>query len=120
MFNILKNNDLNSNITEDSLSVGEKQLICIARAIVRKSKIILLDEATASVDMITEEKIQIAIKSYLKDSTLIAIAHRIKTISNYDRIIVLDKGKVVEFDSPNKLLKNKNGFFYKLHEKASH
>ena len=67
------------------MSVGEKQLICIARAILRKSKIIIMDEATASIDTKTEEIIQKAINELLIGSTLITIAHRIKTIINYDK-----------------------------------
>ena len=93
---------LNMIITENggNISIGERQLICITRAILRKSKIIIMDEATASIDVNTENIIQKAINNLLKDSTILTIAHRIKTVLNSDRILVLDKGQVVEFDKP--------------------
>ena len=102
-----------------NLSVGEKQLICITRAILRKSKIIIMDEATASIDYKTEEIIQKAITELLNDSTFITIAHRIKTIINYDRIITLDNGQIVEFDTPKNLLNKKDSLFYELYSKSA-
>ena len=102
-----------------NLSVGEKQLICITRAILRKSKIIIMDEATASIDYQTEEIIQRAIGELLKDSTIITIAHRIKTIINYDRIMTLENGEIVNFDTPQNLLKDKNSLFYELYSKST-
>ena len=102
-----------------NLSVGEKQLICIVRAILRKSKIIVMDEATASIDYQTEEIIQKAINELLKKSTILTIAHRIKTIINCDRIITLDNGSIVDFDTPKKLLENKQGLFYELYNKST-
>jgi ABC-type multidrug transport system fused ATPase/permease subunit len=113
-------NGLDQIISENgnNLSIGEKQLICITRAILRKSKIIIMDEATASIDYKTEEIIQRAISELLKNSTVITIAHRIKTILNSDKIIVLDNGNVVEYDSPKKLLSNKNSYFYNFYSKS--
>ena len=113
-------NGLDQIISENgnNLSIGEKQLICITRAILRKSKIIIMDEATASIDYKTEEIIQHAINELLKNSTVITIAHRIKTILNSDKIIVLENGNVVEYDSPKKLLSNKNSFFYSFYSKS--
>lgn len=102
----------------DNLSLGEKQMICIARAILRKSKIVVMDEATASIDIKTEEKIQKALKEIMNNSTVITVAHRIKTIIHYDRIIVMDNGKVVEFDTPENLLKNEKSLFYELYTKS--
>ena len=102
-----------------NLSVGEKQLICITRAILRKSKIIIMDEATASIDYKTEEMIQKAITELLNDSTFITIAHRIKTIINYDRIITLDNGQIVDFDTPKNLLNKKDSLFYELYSKSA-
>ena len=78
-----------------------------------------MDEATASIDYQTEEIIQKAINEILKTSTVITIAHRIKTIINYDRIITLDKGNIVDFDNPQKLLQKKSGLFYELYTKSA-
>lgn len=119
LWELLKEKNINALVTDDNLSVGERQLVCIARAIMRKSKIVVIDEATASIDVATEEKIQLAFKKFLNDSTVIAIAHRIKTISSYDKVLVLDKGKLAEFDSPEILLKNPKGIFFGLHEKST-
>ena len=102
-----------------NLSVGEKQLICIARAILRKTKIIVMDEATANIDMKTEEKIQKALQYVLNDSTVITVAHRIKTIIDYDKILVLDNGNIIEFDSPQNLLKNEKSLFFELYSKST-
>ena len=108
---------LNMIITENggNISIGERQLICITRAILRKSKIIVMDEATASIDVNTENIIQKAINNLLNDSTILTIAHRIKTVLNSDRILVLDNGEVKEFDSPKVLLANKNSMFYEFY-----
>ena len=102
-----------------NLSVGEKQLICIARAILRKTKIVVMDEATANIDMKTEEKIQKALQYVLNDSTVITVAHRIKTIIDYDKILVLDNGKIIEFDTPQNLLKQEKSLFYELYSKST-
>ena len=103
----------------NNLSVGEKQLICIARAIIRKSKIIIMDEATANIDIKTEVKIQNALQYLLDNSTVITVAHRIKTIINYDKILVMDNGEVVEFDKPNVLLNKSDSLFYQLYIKST-
>ena len=102
----------------NNLSVGEKQLVCIARAMIRKTKIVVIDEGTANIDMKTEEKIQHALSEILKEATIITIAHRIKTIINYDRILVLDNGEVKEFDTPDNLIHNEQSLFYELYSKS--
>ena len=122
----LESNESNSNFLEkkiesggNNLSVGQKQLICIARAILRISKIVVMDEATANIDMKTENLIQKALNKVLEKATVITVAHRIKTIINSDRILVLNNGEVKEFDSPKNLLQNEKSLFYELFNKSS-
>ncbi|KAH1009382.1 hypothetical protein HUJ04_001743 [Dendroctonus ponderosae] len=105
---------LNHEISEggDNLSVGQRQLVCLARALLRKTKVLILDEATAAVDLETDDLIQRTIRTEFKDCTVLTIAHRLNTIMDSDRVIVLDKGKVVEFDSPANLLKRPESIFY--------
>jgi len=98
----------------ENYSVGQRQLICMARAILKKSKIILFDEATASVDFDSDEVIQKTIRTEFKNTTVLTIAHRINTILDYDKILVLENGKIAEFDTPNNLLSNHQGLFYSL------
>ena len=107
---------LDSDVTEggENFSVGQKQLFCLARAFLRNNKVLVLDEATASIDLATDNKLQQVIFTAFKNKTVITIAHRISTIMNYDRVIVLDKGKVMEFDSPRELLKDKDSMFSAL------
>ncbi|KAH8584676.1 ATP-binding cassette [Cryptosporidium sp. chipmunk genotype I] len=98
----------------NNISLGQKQLICLARALLRKSKIILLDEATSSMDISTDNIIQNIIKKHFSSCTILSIAHRIHTIIDYDLIIVLDKGEIVEYDSPQNLLSNTSSIFYSI------
>ncbi|XP_074089273.1 ATP-binding cassette sub-family C member 2 [Macrotis lagotis] len=95
----------------DNFSVGQKQLLCLGRALLRKSKILIMDEATAAVDLETDNLIQSTIRKEFSDCTVITIAHRLHTIMDSDRIMVLDSGKIVEYDSPDNLLQ-RNGPFY--------
>lgn len=101
----------------ENLSVGQRQLVCLARALLRKSKILVLDEATAAVDLETDELIQQTIRQEFADRTVFTIAHRLNTIMDYTRIMVLDKGFVVEFDSPENLLAM-GGIFYSMAQDA--
>jgi ABC-type multidrug transport system fused ATPase/permease subunit len=87
-----------------NLSQGQRQLLCLARAIISRPKILILDEATSAVDKATDELIQRSIREQFKDSTLIVIAHRLSTIADFDRVLVLGEGRVLEFDSPQALL----------------
>jgi len=88
-----------------NFSVGERQLFCLARAILRKSKIVLIDEATANVDLETDRLIQKALRESLQECTVITIAHRINTIIDCNKVLVMDKGNAVEFGEPYKLIK---------------
>lgn len=98
--------------------MGQRQLICLARALLRKTKILILDEATAAVDLETDDLIQSTIRSEFSHCTVLTIAHRLNTIIDSDRVLVLDKGLVVEFDSPDTLLKNKASIFYSMAKDA--
>jgi ABC-type multidrug transport system fused ATPase/permease subunit len=90
----------------NNLNVGQCQLICIARAILKKSKILLIDEATANVDKKTDELIQAVIADKFRDRTILTIAHRLNTVMNSDRILVLDKGMIVNYDTPMNILRD--------------
>ena len=115
-----KTDKLDFLVTENggNFSAGQSQLLCLARALLRDSRILILDEATAAVDPKTDGQIQDTIRSEFKNWTILTIAHRINTIMDYDRILVLDKGEISEYDSPEKLLENKDGIFYSLVEQA--
>jgi len=103
-----------------NLSLGQRQLLCLARALLRHPKVVCLDEATANVDVQTDEIIQKAIRERFASSTVITIAHRLNTIMDYDLVLVLDQGRLVEFDSPEALRHKPRGVFAgMLHAHAS-
>nr|WMI51950.1 ABCD3 [Dermanyssus gallinae] len=101
-----------------NLSVGERQLLCLARALLRKSKIILLDEATAAVDMETDALIQETIRRDFSSCTIITIAHRLNTVLDYDVIVVLREGRIIEKGSPKQLLADKQSEFHSMAQDA--
>ncbi|CAG2176527.1 unnamed protein product, partial [Oppiella nova] len=94
-----------------SFSVGQKQLICLARAILRNNKILVLDEATANVDPRTDALIQETIRNEFNSCTVLTIAHRLHTIMDYDKVLVLDAGLIAQFDSPYSLCEDRDGIF---------
>ncbi|KAJ2082204.1 hypothetical protein H4R24_001774 [Coemansia sp. RSA 988] len=94
-------------------SVGKRQLVCLCRAVLWHRRILILDEATTSTDSKTDQLIQIIIRSKFEDCTVITIAHRLNTIVDSDRILVIDHGKAVEFDTPEALIKQ-DGHYAKL------
>ncbi|EES99511.1 MRP-like ABC transporter [Giardia duodenalis ATCC 50581] len=98
----------------DNLSAGQRQLVCVARALLRDAPVVILDEATAQVDRENDAIIQSTIRTVLADRVVIAIAHRINTIIDFDRIIVMDAGEVKEFDTPKALLSNPESLFSRL------
>ena len=97
-----------------TLSGGERQRITIARALLRDPKILILDEATSALDTETEAKVQDALAELIKGRTVIAIAHRLSTLRNANRIVVLDRGTVAETGSHDELMRNENGIYYGL------
>jgi ATP-binding cassette subfamily C (CFTR/MRP) protein 4 len=94
-----------------NFSVGERQLICMARALLLDPKVLLLDEATASLDQHTDQLIQDMIRRFFADKTVLTIAHRLETIMDSNRVLVLDEGTIAEFDSPLALLQQKSVFY---------
>jgi len=94
-----------------NFSAGEKQLLCLARAMLAKPRLLVLDEATSAVDGPTDELVQRMLRSRFSDTTLLTIAHRLNTIIDYDTVIVMDKGKVAEINSPRVLLSKEDGIF---------
>ncbi|KAK4830095.1 hypothetical protein QYF61_008522 [Mycteria americana] len=94
----------------ENLSVGQRQLVCLARVLLRKTKILVLDEATASVDMETDNLVQFTIKREFYNCTILTIAHRLHTVMDSERVLVLDAGRILEYDTPHNLLQRKGAF----------
>jgi len=101
-----------------NLSVGQRQLVCLARTLLRKSHVLVLDEATAGVDMETDDLIQKTIRTEFKTCTVLTIAHRLNTVMDYDRIMVLDAGRIKEFASPKQLLADSSSSFFSMAKDA--
>lgn len=93
-----------------NFSTGQRQLLCMARALLRRTKILILDEATSNVDSSTDDIIQNTIRSSFKNCTILTIAHRLHTIIDSDRVMLLERGRLLEFDTPSALLESKSTF----------
>ncbi|XP_022081016.1 ATP-binding cassette sub-family C member 8-like isoform X2 [Acanthaster planci] len=107
---------LNATVTEggENFSVGQRQLFCLARAFLRKTRILVMDEATASIDLETDKILQRVVATAFQDRTVLTIAHRVQSILDSDRILVLSEGKVAEFDTPENLLAKEDSIFSSL------
>ena len=112
------NEKLNYEILEGgkNLSPGQKQLICFARAVIKNNKIVILDEATSSLDYETEKTIKKNMEKYFKNCTLLMITHHISMVKDFKNIIVIDKGEIIDEGSYEKLMKNKNGISTVLYQ----
>ncbi|XP_071051524.1 ATP-binding cassette sub-family C member 4-like [Onthophagus taurus] len=111
---LISNLDVEIENAGSNLSMGQKQQICLARAILRNNKILIMDEATANMDTKTDDLIQKTIKKHFKHCTILTVAHRLETIIDSNRVMVLSFGHLEEMDHPYLLLQNKNSSFYKL------
>lgn len=111
-----KEGKLDSSVSEngENWSMGQRQLVCLGRVLLKKSKILVLDEATASVDTATDNLIQQTLRQHFTDSTVITIAHRITSVLDSDMVLLLDQGLIEEYDSPTTLLEDKSSSFAKL------
>ena len=98
--------------------MGQRQLICLARALLRKTKVLILDEATAAVDLETDDLVQATIRQEFSECTIITIAHRLNTIMDSHKVVVMDDGHVKEFDSPQNLLQTQDSVFLSMAREA--
>ncbi|KAJ5652269.1 multidrug resistance protein MDR [Penicillium longicatenatum] len=119
---VMANGGLDSKMDDLLLSAGQRQLICLARAMVMKQTILLLDEVTSRVDDKTDQLMQQVIRQEFSGCTIVAVAHRAHTLLDYDRIAVIDDGRVVEYDTPAALLSNRESLFMRLcdEERSTH
>ncbi|EHN01384.1 YKR104W-like protein [Saccharomyces cerevisiae x Saccharomyces kudriavzevii VIN7] len=115
-----KFNDLNSVVRSggSNLSQGQRQLLCLARSMLGSRKIMLIDEATASIDYISDAKIQKTIRETMENTTILTIAHRLRSVIDYNKILVMDMGRVKEYDHPYNLISDKNTIFHHLCEQS--
>lgn len=103
-----------------NFSVGQRQLLCLARAILRHNRILIIDEATANVDLQTDQLIQATVREKFLECTVLTVAHRLNTIMDSDRVLVMEDGRVVEYDEPFLLLQKKDGHFTRMVRETGH
>jgi ABC-type multidrug transport system fused ATPase/permease subunit len=105
---------LDADVDDLNLSVGQKQLFCLARAMIRPGKVVVLDEATSSIDARTEETVQKLIRRKFAGHTVVAVAHRLDTIMDFDKVVVMDSGRIVEVGAPWELRETEGSWFERL------
>jgi ABC-type multidrug transport system fused ATPase/permease subunit len=98
-----------------NLSFGQRQLLCMARMVIRQPALILLDEATSALDPATQQQVQYTVEKYFPNSTMFMVAHRLETIANFDKVMVMDRGRIAEQGPPAEL-REKGGIFTKMWE----
>jgi ABC-type multidrug transport system fused ATPase/permease subunit len=108
--------DMSVSENGSNFSQGQRQLLCLARSLLQRNRIIFLDEATASVDNETDAKIQVTLRREFADCSILCIAHRLRTVADYDKILVIDKGCVIEFGSPLSLIESEGQFYQMCQE----
>lgn len=108
--------DLSTDVAEggSNLSQGQRQLMCLARSLLKSPKVLLLDEATASIDYESDAQIQKTIREEFSTTTILTIAHRLRSIADYDKILVMDAGRAVEYAHPHELLQDTKSVFYSM------
>ena len=106
---------LDADLDKQPLSHGQQQMLCLARALLQKGSILILDEATSNVDLETDKLMQGVIREAFQNHTVITVAHRLDTIMDSDRVAVLDKGELVEFEAPGVLLQREGSAFKNIH-----
>jgi ATP-binding cassette subfamily C (CFTR/MRP) protein 4 len=116
---LFPNLDHRINSAHLNLSLGQKQLVCLARAIICNNKIVIMDEVTANVDKKTEIMIHNIVRKEFASCTVILITHKLDYVLEYDKVMVLDGGSIVEFDRPTDLLNNQNGLLYRMYKKIT-
>lgn len=112
-----ENEGLDGQVSEETLSHGQRQLFCLARAMVKPGRIVVMDEATSSVDAETDELMQRVLREELQGRTVITIAHKLHTVLDYDRVVLLDRGRIVETGNPQALLETPDSPFRALYER---
>lgn len=116
---LVKSLDMKLSEGGKSFSVGQRQMLALARAMLRRTKVVIMDEATSSIDMETDAQIQSTIRDCMSDAMVITIAHRLFTVIDYDKLMILEEGEIIEYGSPKSLMQDPNSKFRKMCESSS-